>query len=142
IEPPRAGLVLGVNAVAQLKTTFWRNNVLEAAPERAASATLEDAPVTLIGTWFDRAVTIEDGTWRTGLARLRPNWSVLGRWPAEDAAEVAVGRRWAERHRVRVGDRLTARIAADGVPRGDRSGERGPARGRARLAAARPARSA
>src|SRR5438132_8278933 len=46
IEPPRAGLVLGVNAVAQLKTTFWRNNVLEAAPERAASATLEDAPVT------------------------------------------------------------------------------------------------
>src|SRR6186997_2395920 len=34
IEPPRGGLGLAVGAVSRLKSGFWRNNVLEAAPER------------------------------------------------------------------------------------------------------------
>ena len=115
IEPPRAGLVLGPDAVARLKTTFWRNNVLEAAPERAASARLAEAPVTLVGTWFDRTIAIEDGTWRTGFARLHPNWTLVGRWPAEDSAAVAIGVAWADRRGVRAGDRVTAAIGERAV---------------------------
>ncbi len=110
VEPARAGLVLGTDAVAKLKSTFWRNNILEAAPERAVAGRLAGHDVTLVGTWFDRTIRVEDGDWRTGLARLRPNWSVTGRWPADGAAEIAVDRAWAERNGVRAGSSVTLAV--------------------------------
>ena len=126
IDPPRAGLTLATDAVAKLKSTFWKNNVLEAAPERTVVATLDGAPVTLSGTWFERTVAVEDGAWSTGLKRLRPQWSVVGRWPAEDAAEVAIGQAWAQRRGVRVGDAITvahgarrATLVVTGIVRAD-----------------------
>ena len=96
-EPARAGLALQESAVAELKRCFWRNNVLEAAPELSVAAAVEHAPVTLIGTWFEHAVPGEDGVWRTGLASLRPHWKLEGRWPREDASEMVLGRDLAAR---------------------------------------------
>ncbi len=125
-EPPRAGLVLATGAVAKLKSTFWKNNVLEATPERTLSATIDGVPVTLAGTWFDRTIAVEDGAWSTGLTRLHPQWSVNGRWPKETAAEIAVGQAWAERRGVHVGDAVTvahgersARLVVTGIVRAD-----------------------
>jgi putative ABC transport system permease protein len=92
IEPKRAGLVLPEGSVALLKTSFWKNNVLDAAPERTIEAEIGGVPARISGTWFDREVATDDGPWRTGLGRLRPGWRVSGRWPREGEAELALGR--------------------------------------------------
>ena len=98
VAPARAGLALDPSAVGALKTSFWRNNVLEAAPELTLDARLDDAPARLLGTWFDHPVETSGGAWRTGLARLRPRWTITGRWPGEDGAELALGQELAPAH--------------------------------------------
>ena len=103
ITPARAGLSLDESAIPALKTSFWKHNVLEAAPELALEVRLGGGPARLLGTWFDRAVPTADGPWRTGLGHLRQAWAVDGRWPSEDAEELALGRALATRLGVRVG---------------------------------------
>jgi putative ABC transport system permease protein len=112
IEPARAGLVLPENTVALLKASFWKNNVLEAAPELACDAEIGGVPARITGTWFDREVATEDGPWRTGLARLHPGWRIAGRWPREGAAELALGRELAGALGLAPGGR--ARVALGG----------------------------
>jgi putative ABC transport system permease protein len=100
IEPARAGLVLPESTTALLKSSFWKNNVLAAAPELGVGADLDGTPARITGTWFDRDIATADGPWRTGLSRLRPAWKVEGRWPRDGAAELALGRELAaELHR-------------------------------------------
>src|SRR2546422_424374 len=83
IEPARAGLVLPEATTALLKSSFWKHNVLAAAPERVLTAEIDGAPARLSGTWFEHDVATEDGPWRTGLASLRPGLRIEGRWPRE-----------------------------------------------------------
>ena len=111
IEPPRAGLALATHAVTKLKSTFWRNNVLEAAPERTLAGTLAGTRATIAGTWFERTTQVENGSWTTGLARLRPAWPVSGRWPRDTAAEVALARDLAQRANVAAGESVTVSVA-------------------------------
>jgi len=95
--PARAGLSLAVDDVMRMKTCFWKNNVLAAAPELGVPVTLAGAPVTLAGTWFEHAVAIGDETWTTGAAALHPSWRIDGRWPHEGASELALGAALARR---------------------------------------------
>jgi len=81
--------------------------VLEAAPELVVDARLGGTNARLLGTWFDRAVATDDGPWRTGLAHLRPAWPIEGRWPREDAAELALGQDLAARLNAGLGARLS-----------------------------------
>ena len=95
--------------LVKLRTIFWRNNIVAMAPllplrvrfvavgpaadtaDTAGAAGGGDGVVApLVGTWFDQPV---DGDWRSGLPKTRPTLRVAGRWPADGAAEVAVGRR-------------------------------------------------
>ncbi len=87
-----AGAPLGDSAAARLKRSFWKNNLLESAPELALACRLDGRPARVLGTWFDRPVAIDGATWRTGIARLRPMWPVAGRWPRDDGHEIALGR--------------------------------------------------
>jgi putative ABC transport system permease protein len=112
VSPARAGLSLAESAVPALKRSFWKHNVLEAAPELTLEARVGGTPARLIGAWFDRPVATDDGIWHTGLAHLRPRWTVEGRWPREDAAELALGRDLATRLGARVGARLSVEPAA------------------------------
>ncbi len=88
--------------------------MLEATPELAVDARLGAMPARLIGTWFDRVIGTDDGPWRTGLAHLRPRWTVSGRWPHEDAAEVALGADLATRLKAGPGTRLEITAAGAG----------------------------
>jgi putative ABC transport system permease protein len=108
----RAGVALPESAAAALKSTFWRNNVLEAAPELDVDARLGGRAVTLTGTWFARDIAIEGGTWRTGLASLRPRWTVEGAWPAEDRPEVVLGAQLAGALATKLGQVIV--VSADG----------------------------
>ena len=103
VSAGRATAGLPEAAVAELKQCFWKHNVLQAAPELGLRATLEGRPVTLIGTWFEREVPTDEGAWRTGLSGLHPTWTVQGRWPRENAEEIALGAGLARRLGVRPG---------------------------------------
>jgi len=103
-QPARAGAALDSGAVAALKRSFWTNNVLEATPETAVAAAIQGSPVTLLGTWFAHDVAVASGAWRTGLEGLRPRWRVDGRWPREDAGEIALGASLAARTGLHAGE--------------------------------------
>ena len=103
----RAGVALPESAVAALRTTFWRNNVLEAAPELDVTLRTRGRPVEATGSWFTHEVATSGGTWRTGLATLRPLWRVTGTWPAEGSDEATLGSELASTLGARTGDTLT-----------------------------------
>src|SRR5215203_6938310 len=103
--PVREGETLPVDDLATVRKIFWRNNIVALAPFHAPRVRMEPGGMVapLVGTWFDHA--LEPG-WRTGLPRTRPTLKVEGRWPREDAGEVAVGRRLAQRLGVQAGSRI------------------------------------
>ena len=103
----RAGVALPESALASLKGTFWKNNVLEAAPELDLELAAGGRVVGVTGTWFARDVATADGAWRTGVASLRPRWDVTGAWPHEDALEVALGDELARALALEPGDSLS-----------------------------------
>ena len=96
---------LAVADLARLRKIFWHNNIVAFAPLFPLRVRLAGTVAPLAGTWFDHEV--ETG-WRTGLPRVRPTLKVEGRWPADDRAEVVLGRRLAERLGLAAGDDLTA----------------------------------
>lgn len=107
IPAARAAVGLPGHSVADLKRSFWKHNILEAAPEVSAVARIGGARASLIGTWFRHDVPTDDGPWRTGIEGLRPNWRLDGRWPREGAEEIALGATLARRIGVRRGDSVT-----------------------------------
>jgi putative ABC transport system permease protein len=115
IQAPRIAATLPEDAVATLKETFWRNNILQAAPELTLATGTDRGQFLLRGSWFEHSVPTEAGAWSTGLAGLHPTWRVNGRWPDERAEEVVLGRALAERLAARRGDRLTLHIGAETV---------------------------
>jgi len=96
-RPARGGASLSTASVARMRDSFWKHALLAAAPELAAAATLDGTPVTLLGTWFEREIPEPEGAWTTGLRGLRPTWTLVGRWPSEQADELVLGYELAER---------------------------------------------
>lgn len=98
--------------LARLRRIFWRNNIVAVAPLyplRVRFGADGAGPVApLVGTWFDLPV---DGAWRSGLPAVRPTLRVAGRWPRDEATEVAVGRRLAARLGLATGDAVTVELA-------------------------------
>ena len=111
--PARAGLSLAADDVVKLKTCFWKNNLLAAAPELDVPAKLGGAAVDLAGTWFEHPLAIGDESWVAGVAPLHPSWTIEGRWPHEDEAALAIGGSLAKRLDLHVGE--TTAIAAGGA---------------------------
>lgn len=103
----RAGVALPESAVAALKSTFWKHNVLEAAPELELSLRVGTRTFEATGTWFARDVATAEAAWRTGVASLRPLWRVRGAWPNENSLELALGTELARALGAHVGDSLT-----------------------------------
>ncbi|MGB6430512.1 MAG: FtsX-like permease family protein [Candidatus Acidiferrales bacterium] len=127
-RPVDEGAYLPVDQLGNLKTIFWRNNIIGFAPfldvpvewsdagsGAAAAAPDANSSVTpappvhavLIGTWVRHAVRVPDGTiFATGVADTDPWWRVEGRWFADGAAECVVGQNLARSAGIRVDDQL------------------------------------
>ncbi len=103
--------------VPRIKDIFWRNNVIGFTPFLEAGALLPaagDRPVTVIGTWFDKPVPLDDAPdHSTGVSDTHGFWQVAGAWPEDARADqVLVGRRLAAELGVEAGDRLALDGAA------------------------------
>lgn len=109
IVPAPGRQTLPEASLARVRKIFWRNNIVALAPLWSLRVRFDSrfdsiiAP--LVGTWFDHE--LEPG-WRTGLPRTRPTLRIEGRWPREGEAEVAVGRRLAQRLGVGLGGTVDA----------------------------------
>ena len=107
IQPPRITATLPESALSALKQTFWRNNILQAAPELSLPVTTDRGRFLLRGSWFEHTLPTEEGAWHTGLIGLHPTWRLTGRWPGEAEDAIVLGRSLANRLAAHRGDRLT-----------------------------------
>jgi putative ABC transport system permease protein len=110
VTPLEGAETLPVAELAALDEIFWRNNLAAIAPLlelRVRWMVEEDVVAPVVGTWFDHRLA----DWQTGLPATRPSLPVEGRWPGDEAAEVAVGRRLAERLGVVLGDAVALELA-------------------------------
>ncbi len=108
-RPAGAGAFLPESSLASLKRIFWRNNIVAFAPLLYVPATLEGQPVVVIGSWFEKTMTVDKTeVFVTGLEKLHPAWRVTGKWAADDSAQGAlVGRRLAEQLNLHLGQVFT-----------------------------------
>ena len=102
----------------RIKEMFWRHNIVGFVPELSARVALLRAPalpqpVTLTGTWFDRALPVQDqADFRTGVRHVVSYWQITGEWIKDDTArEVLMGAALARRFNLSVGDSLTLAVA-------------------------------
>ncbi|HYL87008.1 MAG TPA: ABC transporter permease [Candidatus Angelobacter sp.] len=118
-RPVNAGAYLPEADLPKLKTIFWHNNIMGFAPilEVPVRASATQLPLvinyrvtpdtTLIGTWAKHEVRIPDGDkFVTGVERTNPWWQVEGRWFGDDARECVVGRNFAQKNHLKIGDGL------------------------------------
>src|SRR5215470_4064630 len=116
-RPVNAGAYLPEADLPKLKTIFWHNNIIGFAPIleipvdawTPASQTIFTPRIsnqaTLTGTWAKHTVPLPDGgRFVTGAERTNPWWQVDGRWFSEGALECVVGRNFARKNRLHVGD--------------------------------------
>ena len=115
-RPAGAGAFLPESTLVSLKRIFWRNNIVAFAPFLYVPATLEGQQVVVIGSWFQKALTVDKSeVFVTGLEKLHPAWKITGQWPADDDTHGAlVGRRLAERLNLHPDQALTLAAAAPG----------------------------
>src|ERR1700743_1164460 len=119
IKPSSVGTYLKERDLAKLKTIFWANNITGISPELSKSAQIvlptdqnKAIPVAATGYWFDHDFL----GLKTGAQQLHPWWELQGRWPAEkmaephhreDAVEVVLGSKLAQRLDLNIGDWFT-----------------------------------
>lgn len=104
---------LDESALSQIKTIFWRHNILGFVPELQTRAAFEVSPqkhefLTLVGAWFDKAMPLrEQPDFRTGLRHVVSYWQVSGAWVRDESQhEVMVGAEAARRFSSAVGDSI------------------------------------
>jgi putative ABC transport system permease protein len=119
-RPVDEGAYLPEGDLGNLKTIFWRNNIIGFAPVLELPAEVQVgghgpgwAHATVVGTWHAHSVTIPgEANFTTGIGRTHPWWQVEGAWFADEGDECLIGRQLAARLSVVRGDVLALR--ADG----------------------------
>ena len=117
-RPVNAGAYLPEADLPKLKTIFWHNNIVAFAPELQFSVQtakwdpstkeLKDlAEASLIGTWVNHRIDLEDGSkYTTGVDKTNGWWTVAGRWFSEQQRECVVGSKAADRLHLHIGDEV------------------------------------
>jgi putative ABC transport system permease protein len=118
-RPVNAGAYLPESDLPKLKTIFWHNNIMAFAPVidarvfvRFSSKTPPllggpgpDTPI--IGTWVSHELAMPDGKmFSTGVEKTNPWWRVEGKWFRENAGQCVVGKNYARKHVLKIGDSL------------------------------------
>jgi putative ABC transport system permease protein len=119
-RPVNAGAYLPEADLPKIKTVFWHNNIIAFAPildvsvqawtksSQTSISPVGEASSTLIGTWAEWPIVLPDGgTFTTGIEKTNPWWQLdEGRWFHDGTVECVVGKKFAERTGVKLGDAL------------------------------------
>src|SRR5262249_4623025 len=123
-RPVNTGAYLPESDLPKIKSVFWHNNIIAFAPileipirasipqSSPAASPVEIEPAAtgksiLVGSWASHPVKLSDGNrFQTGLQGTNPWWKIEGSWFRDDTRECIVGRQFAEKYGVSVGDDL------------------------------------
>jgi len=128
-RPVNAGAYLSESDLPKIKTVFWHNNIIAFAPvlevpvdawTKSSQTLITPAfsvRTTLFGTWVSHSVALPDGgTFSTGIDKTNPWWQLdQGVWFEDSAAECVVGKKIAERARIKLGDTLNIESAKQNI---------------------------
>jgi putative ABC transport system permease protein len=103
---PAGGATLSEADLPKIKGIFWRNNITGFAPELPINVKLGSTDVTLVGTYFEKAMKYGNQEFTTGARKTFPWWKVEGAWPADDSNQVLVGEKLAAEHGILPGDEV------------------------------------
>ncbi|MBI0157607.1 MULTISPECIES: ABC transporter permease [Gilliamella] len=94
--------------LVKIKMIFWAYNIVDFAPYLTTQVTVNDKPVTLIGTWFNKHLTIPTGDEvDTGMLAMKSWWSIEGNTMKDDNLQgVMVGETLAKQLNLKLGDSL------------------------------------
>jgi putative ABC transport system permease protein len=122
-RPANSGAYLPESDLPKIKSVFWHNNIIAFAPvldvrAKAWLTTFKDhRPVqwgesildtTVIGTWANHETALAGGgQFSTGIANTNPWWRLNGTWFSDEKLECVVGVGFAQKHRVKIGDRVS-----------------------------------
>ncbi len=115
LRPPSDGAFLNEADLPNIRGTFWAHNITGFAPMLPVTVRIDTSDgakdVTLLGTYFSKALRFGKDTFVTGVRITHPWWTVQGTWPADDSDEVLLGEQVAAR---------LGRTAGEDVQLGDR----------------------
>jgi putative ABC transport system permease protein len=110
LKPPSDGTFLNEADLPKIRGTFWHHNILGFSPMLPVTVKLGSAhdsgakDVTLLGTYFDKALRFGKEDFTTGVRITHPWWKVscgdgkespTCNWPADDSQNVLIGERLA-----------------------------------------------
>jgi putative ABC transport system permease protein len=106
LKPPTDGAFLDEADLPKIKGTFWHNNITGFAPMLPVTVTLQQndgqqrvtkQDVTLVGTYFSKALAYGKEEFSTGVRATFPLWKVNGRWPDDNSNDILIGERLLKR---------------------------------------------
>lgn len=94
--------------LVKIKMIFWAYNIVDFAPYLTTQVTVNDKPVTLVGTWFNKHLTIPTGDKvDTGILAMKSWWSIEGNTMKDDNLQgVMVGETIAKQLNLKIGDNI------------------------------------
>jgi putative ABC transport system permease protein len=123
-RPVDEGAYLREADLGKIKMIFWRHNILGFTPLLDVPVSVSDTqskpspgakanavPTILIGTWYEHAVPVPDGTTFTTGARLtHPWWKIQGQWFHDGGYEAVVGASFAANYPGRIAPGKTIEV--------------------------------
>ena len=94
--------------LVKIKMIFWAYNIVDFAPYLNAPAMLNDKPITIVGTWFNKHLKIPTGDEvDTGMLAMKSWWTIEGDKMTDDNLQgVMVGESVAKQWNLKLGDRI------------------------------------
>jgi len=122
LKPPSDGAFLNEADLPKIRGTFWHHNIVGFSPMLPVNVKLGPGPdaqdATLLGTYFNKALSFGKDDFTTGVRITHPWWKVEGAWPDDNSRNVLVGERLATKLGKKPGDPMEAsgrRLAISGI---------------------------
>jgi len=109
LKPPGDGSYLNEADLPKIRGTFWHNNIVGFAPMLPVQIRVDLKgfdQLTLVGTYFQKKLSLGKEDFSTGVRSTHPWWTVEGAWPEDNSDDVLVGERLARTAGLRVGETI------------------------------------